>query len=239
MDYKKEILGNLTDDAPGPVVGNMRFRLVSLKVVCSRRTRLFAWVEHALDGIQDRWGDNFGPNESPNNNKRTAKRWMQHILELEEKKEQWSNDPSLVDWDPNSLSDAMKAEMFVAGGVTGFCKMALDAVQQDWGISFGQQWQRPRASLKEWADDLLAFNTECDNAFKEKVQLMFKLDSMGWDCNEDRWRDEEDPIWSHLYRAKFTSETGHRQSGVKIISSWTNTIWHENPKSFGSCKVRQ
>jgi hypothetical protein len=35
------------------------------------------------------------------------------------------------------------------------------------------------------------------------------------------------------------SETGHPQSGVKIISGWTNTIRHENPKSFGSCKVRQ
>jgi hypothetical protein len=35
------------------------------------------------------------------------------------------------------------------------------------------------------------------------------------------------------------SETGHRQSGVKMISGWTNTIRHENPKNFGSCKVRQ
>jgi hypothetical protein len=35
------------------------------------------------------------------------------------------------------------------------------------------------------------------------------------------------------------SETGHRQSGVKMISGWTNTIRHENPKNFGSYKVRQ
>jgi hypothetical protein len=43
----------------------------------------------------------------------------------------------------------------------------------------------------------------------------------------------------HMIDCKPTSETGHRQSGVKIISGWTNTIRHENPKSFGSCKVRQ
>jgi hypothetical protein len=44
---------------------------------------------------------------------------------------------------------------------------------------------------------------------------------------------------SSMLRPSATSETGHRQSGVKIISGWTNTIRHENPKSFGSCKVRQ
>jgi hypothetical protein len=204
MNYKKEILGTLTDNAPGPEVGKLRFSLVQAKVVWMRRNRLFVWVEAAFDSIQDCWGDNFGPDESPDNH-RNVNQWLERLSELEEKKQAWREDPTLVDRDPNTLSESVKAEMWVAGGVTGFCKMALDAVQQDWGVSFGQEWQRPRSSLKEWVDDLLKFNAVGNNAFREKMQLASKLDSMGWDCNEDRWRDEHDPIWSRIYKERFTA----------------------------------
>jgi hypothetical protein len=44
---------------------------------------------------------------------------------------------------------------------------------------------------------------------------------------------------SHIQDVSFPTETGHHQPGVKMISGRTNTIRHENPKSFGSCKVRQ
>jgi Helix-turn-helix of DDE superfamily endonuclease len=86
-----------------------------------------------------------------------------------------------------------------------------------------KEWVKLIASLLQ--SKMLSW-TEAD---EDGMAFFMSVDGTHCKINEQR---PFSTIWS-------TSETGHRQSGVKIISGRTNTIRHENPKSFGSCKVRQ
>jgi hypothetical protein len=204
---KMVVLGGRTDVDPGPEVALLRYDAAINSGSVRRTDRLILLVELMFEACQDGWGELFGPEKS---NWRSAKQWCEHLLELDQRMQQWREQD--ITNSPQWQSRELQLEVWCIGGPCVRIKEGLDALQTHWEGEFGRRWMSPRQTIADWCDDLLAMMDEREEAIDQRDEARNSLLELGWDWEAGRWLPDNDPIWKKLHDKKFASTTGRERS---------------------------
>lgn len=215
---KEKVLGSLTDEAPGPEVGEQRMQLCLLSPKISRAADLMQVLKGGLDNLQQFWGDNFGQEDGPNN-QRSLKEWCQRLKELIQQLEDWDDQIAAGTLE---FTEAFYHDLLNVRGVALLSKMQWNDQQRRWGGRFGMHWTTPRPTLSQWCDDILQMIENHDQWVAERDGIRSSLKEMGWCWRMDRWQPWQMPVWKQLYNDLFTplEPTPAATHLAEVISSY-------------------
>ena len=195
IDYKSLVLGERTDEKPGPQVEKLLGQMQQITDFKKQIQEQIDTVEACLDLRQRCWGGQFGADERANPSwevKRSLHTWLWHLRWRFVILEHTRLEPL-----DEQQGEALK-ETKESIAMTMKCLIALTQNQQKWKGKYGTHWQKPR-TLVQWHADLEELLEVLPLVKSCSLCINRKLWKLGWNVASNKFLPGDHHAWQEMY----------------------------------------
>jgi hypothetical protein len=194
--FKKAVLGSKTDKAPGPEIGNLKWRATERRFFVHRINRVALCCTERLFLARDLWPGSMQGGPARDDKFCELQAWVDYLKEQDHIRYQM-----LWHFEQKGFDRAMIRNMSSAFDIAEASKKIWDEIRVGttvWHLAI-KNWSEPKASLKEWCDYLQGLLNERDEANAKLQEYVNEMAALGWDYKNMRWIHFNNPIWERLH----------------------------------------